>query len=137
MPKKKYQLTWFPARCKTFHPLWTQRNMSPRNLWKVCSWHSSCILWLVCNHTWERLQVLMSIASLVSNRYWFTGNNVCFVANIFLMKKKWCFQKTFMYVPKNVSKYCMHLNITVKTSWFYQFILGISMLLKSKEISDT
>lgn len=44
MPRKNHQLTWFPAHCKTFHPLWTQRNMSPRNLWRVCSWHSSCIL---------------------------------------------------------------------------------------------
>lgn len=79
---KKHLLTWFPAHCKTSHPLWTQRNKSPRNLLRVCFWHSSCTLWLVCNHTWKRLRFKFSIVqSLIPNRYWTTCNNVYFVAS--------------------------------------------------------
>lgn len=33
----------------------------------------------------------MSVVFLVLNRYWFIGNNVCFVVNIFLMKKNMMF----------------------------------------------
>lgn len=46
----------------------------------------------------------MSIVFLVLNRYWFIGNNVCFVINIFIMKRVMFLENIYVCFKKNVSK---------------------------------